>query len=88
MGLGALICTTDSDVALLNIIMARTISSVLFFLISGVILFFVFFEAGLIPLAVIILGWGHQPERLQACIRFALYTVVGSLPMFVIICWV
>ena len=86
MGLGSLVCTTDTDRSLLNIIMARTISSVLFFFIRGIILFFVFFEAGLIPLAIIILGWGHQPERLQACVRFALYTVVGSLPILVIIC--
>nr|YP_009420863.1 NADH dehydrogenase subunit 4 [Cerastoderma edule]ASQ40447.1 NADH dehydrogenase subunit 4 [Cerastoderma edule] len=88
VGLGSLVCTTDTDSSLLNMIMASTISSVLFFFMSGMILFFVFFEAGLIPLAIMILGWGHQPERLQACVSFALYTVVGSLPMLVIICWV
>nr|YP_784031.1 NADH dehydrogenase subunit 4 [Acanthocardia tuberculata]ABF60137.1 NADH dehydrogenase subunit 4 [Acanthocardia tuberculata] len=88
VGYGALVCTPNVDYLLSMSILVSTISSVLFFMVSGLILFFIFFEAGLIPLAVMILGWGHQPERLQACVSFALYTVVGSLPMFVIVVWV
>lgn len=41
--------------------------------------FFFFFEAVLIPLVIIILGWGYQPERLQACRYIVIYTLRGSL---------
>ena len=68
-------------------LMVRAVVRVLFFLRAGLIIFFVFFEAGLMPLIVLILGWGYQPERLQACLCLILYTVAGSLPIFAIICW-
>ena len=35
---------------------------------------------------VLILGWGHQPERLQAGLQIIIYTVCGSLPMLVLLC--
>jgi NADH-ubiquinone oxidoreductase chain 5 len=45
--------------------------------------FFFFFEAGLIPIYLIINGWGYQPERLQAGFYIVLYTIIGSLPFLV-----
>jgi NADH-ubiquinone oxidoreductase chain 4 len=50
---------------------------------QSILLFYVMFEASLIPLFFLILGWGVQPERLQAGIYFLLYTLVGSLPLLV-----
>lgn len=47
------------------------------------LLFYFFFEFSLIPTMVIILGWGYQPERLQAGIYFILYTLVASLPLLI-----
>lgn len=44
-------------------------------------MFFVFFELVLIPTLLLILGWGNQPERLQAGSYLILYTVRGSLPL-------
>jgi NADH-ubiquinone oxidoreductase chain 4 len=43
--------------------------------------FYFFFEISLIPTLLIILGWGYQPERLQAGIYFLFYTLFASLPL-------
>jgi NADH-ubiquinone oxidoreductase chain 4 len=45
--------------------------------------FYVFFEFSLIPITGIVLGWGYQPERLQARNYLVLYTVLASLPLLV-----
>lgn len=42
--------------------------------------FYIFFELSLIPLFFLVLGWGYQPERLQAAFYLFIYTLVGSLP--------
>ena len=47
--------------------------------------FYIFFEASLIPTLFLILGWGYQPERLQAGIYIILYTVTARLPLLLII---
>nr|ACT80199.1 NADH dehydrogenase subunit 4 [Bradysia amoena] len=44
-------------------------------------LFYVFFEGSLIPTLFLILGWGYQPERLQAGLYLLFYTLMASLPM-------
>lgn len=43
--------------------------------------FYIYFEASLIPTLLLILGWGYQPERLQAGLYLILYTVTASLPL-------
>nr|URX54365.1 NADH dehydrogenase subunit 4 [Calcaritermes nigriceps] len=45
--------------------------------------FYLFFESSLIPTVFLILGWGYQPERLQAGIYLLFYTLLASLPMLV-----
>lgn len=52
------------------------------FLSLNVILFYVFWEAMLIPAYFIIGIWGG-PKRIQATIKFFLYTMVGSMVMLV-----
>ena len=47
-------------------------------------LFFVFWEAELIPMFLIIGVWGGQ-RRVYAALKFFLYTMAGSLPMLVAI---
>nr|AND96598.1 NADH deshydrogenase subunit 4 [Liatongus militaris] len=44
-------------------------------------LFYLFFEMSLIPTLILIIGWGYQPERLQAGIYLLFYTLLVSLPM-------
>jgi NADH-quinone oxidoreductase subunit M len=50
------------------------------------VLFYVFFEASLIPMYLIIGVWGG-PNRVYAAIKFFLYTLLGSLLMLVAIIW-
>nr|AVN67462.1 NADH dehydrogenase subunit 4 [Gyna capucina] len=45
--------------------------------------FYLFFESSLIPTLFLVLGWGYQPERLQAGIYLLFYTLLASLPMLV-----
>ena len=46
------------------------------------VLFYVFFEATLIPMFIIIGVWGG-PNRVYAAVKFFLYTLLGSLLMLV-----
>nr|ANJ70470.1 NADH dehydrogenase subunit 4 [Hydroporus erythrocephalus] len=46
-------------------------------------LFYLFFESSLIPTLLLIMGWGYQPERLQAGIYLLFYTLFASLPMMI-----
>nr|YP_008474650.1 NADH dehydrogenase subunit 4 [Variola albimarginata]AGI78274.1 NADH dehydrogenase subunit 4 [Variola albimarginata] len=50
---------------------------------TEVIMFYVMFEATLIPTLMIITRWGNQTERLNAGVYFLFYTLVGSLPLLV-----
>nr|AAP74631.1 NADH dehydrogenase subunit 4 [Ruditapes philippinarum] len=61
------------------------LGSVLFFSVSGWMDFFFFFEFSLIPTFFLILKWGYQPERLQACMLMILYTVGFSIPLFMML---
>lgn len=61
---------------------------ILTFSVSGGIRFYFFFETSLIPTLVLILGWGYQPERLQAGIYIMIYTIAASLPLLLSIMYV
>nr|YP_002791182.1 NADH dehydrogenase subunit 4 [Ascobulla fragilis]ACE62811.1 NADH dehydrogenase subunit 4 [Ascobulla fragilis] len=60
---------------------------VLAFSMSNIIMFYIFFECSLIPTLMLIIGWGYQPERLQAGTYMMLYTVGASLPLLVVLSW-
>lgn len=51
------------------------------FRVANFFLFYVTFEASILPTFILILGWGNQPERSQARKYFFIYTVVASLPL-------
>nr|AVN67221.1 NADH dehydrogenase subunit 4 [Allacta bimaculata] len=53
------------------------------FSMMNIIFFYFFFESSLIPTLFLILGWGYQPERLQAGIYLLFYTLLASLPMLI-----
>jgi NADH-ubiquinone oxidoreductase chain 4 len=61
----------------LLIILFLTFSTINFFL------FYLFFERRLIPTLFLILGWGYQPERLQAGLYLLFYTLMASLPLLI-----
>nr|YP_220598.1 NADH dehydrogenase subunit 4 [Jenkinsia lamprotaenia]BAD89211.1 NADH dehydrogenase subunit 4 [Jenkinsia lamprotaenia] len=50
---------------------------------TEVIMFYVMFEATLVPTLIIITRWGNQAERLNAGTYFLFYTLAGSLPLLV-----
>jgi NADH-ubiquinone oxidoreductase chain 4 len=49
----------------------------------NIIIFYIRFEISLIPTLLLILGWGYQPERLQAGIYIIIYTLIASLPLLI-----
>nr|QEI26352.1 NADH dehydrogenase subunit 4 [Pipistrellus pygmaeus] len=50
---------------------------------TELIMFYILFEATLIPTLIIITRWGGQTERLNAGVYFLFYTLAGSLPLLV-----
>nr|QOV03263.1 NADH dehydrogenase subunit 4 [Orfelia nemoralis] len=64
-------------ILLLLMILFLTFSSM------NVFMFYLFFESSLIPTLFLILGWGYQPERLQAGLYLLFYTLLASLPMLI-----
>lgn len=62
---------------------ALLVNLVFTFRVSNLILFYILFETSLIPIFFIILGWGNQPERLQAGIYILMYTIFISLPLLI-----
>ena len=56
------------------------------FLALDMFLFYVFWEATLIPMALLIGIWGHE-RRVYAAVKFFLYTFVGSVFMLAAVIW-
>nr|YP_009944039.1 NADH dehydrogenase subunit 4 [Myiagra hebetior]QOD95883.1 NADH dehydrogenase subunit 4 [Myiagra hebetior] len=52
---------------------------------SELMLFYIAFEATLIPTLILITRWGNQPERLGAGIYLLFYTLASSLPLLIAI---
>jgi NADH-ubiquinone oxidoreductase chain 4 len=42
-----------------------------------------FFDSRFIPTLFLILGWGYQPEHVQAGVYLLFYTLLASLPLLV-----
>lgn len=55
---------------------------------SNLFMFYLFFERSLIPTLFLILGWGYQPERLQAGMYLLFYTLLASLPLLISIFYI
>nr|APG38553.1 NADH dehydrogenase subunit 4 [Kaloula walteri] len=59
------------------------LTTLLAFTASDLMLFFIFFEASLIPTMIIITRWGAQERRLEAGMYLAFYTMVGAVPLLI-----
>lgn len=53
------------------------------FRVINIFIFYLFFEGRLIPTLLLIIGWGYQPERIQAGIYLLFYTLFASLPLLI-----
>nr|YP_009107233.1 NADH dehydrogenase subunit 4 [Tyspanodes hypsalis]AIT99552.1 NADH dehydrogenase subunit 4 [Tyspanodes hypsalis] len=51
------------------------------FSVMNLFMFYLFFEGSLIPTLMLIIGWGYQPERIQAGLYLLFYTLFVSLPL-------
>nr|YP_010952510.1 NADH dehydrogenase subunit 4 [Neogurelca himachala]WMQ52765.1 NADH dehydrogenase subunit 4 [Neogurelca himachala] len=65
---------------LMNIIILM-ILLYLTFSVMNLFMFYLFFEGSLIPTLLLIIGWGYQPERIQAGMYLLFYTLFASLPL-------
>lgn len=54
---------------------------VLVFACHNIIIFYILFEASLIPTFLLVILWGYQPERVIARFFLLIYTIVRSLPL-------
>nr|YP_002727918.1 NADH dehydrogenase subunit 4 [Geocoris pallidipennis]ABZ02016.1 NADH dehydrogenase subunit 4 [Geocoris pallidipennis] len=69
----------SSDFLLVNIILLLFL--MLSFSCTNLFIFYLWFEAVMIPTLILIFGWGYQPERLMAGLYLLFYTLFASLPM-------
>uniref|UniRef100_UPI0030FF0025 NADH dehydrogenase subunit 4 n=1 Tax=Erinaceus concolor TaxID=37316 RepID=UPI0030FF0025 len=67
----------------ISMLISLQILLIMTFTASEMFLFYILFEATLIPTLVIITRWGNQIERLSAGSYFLFYTLMGSLPLLV-----
>nr|ALO70342.1 NADH deshydrogenase subunit 4 [Atheta gagatina] len=65
------------------LILMLLISLVITFSSMNLFIFYLFFEMSLIPTLILIIGWGYQPERIQAGTYLLFYTMCASLPMMI-----
>nr|BBI56162.1 NADH dehydrogenase subunit 4 [Chaenogobius annularis]BBI56175.1 NADH dehydrogenase subunit 4 [Chaenogobius annularis]BBI56214.1 NADH dehydrogenase subunit 4 [Chaenogobius annularis]BBI56253.1 NADH dehydrogenase subunit 4 [Chaenogobius annularis]BBI56266.1 NADH dehydrogenase subunit 4 [Chaenogobius annularis] len=67
----------------LTLLIVLQIFLIMAFSATEVLLFYVMFEATLVPTLILITRWGNQAERLSAGTYFLFYTLAGSLPLLV-----
>nr|AML26065.1 NADH dehydrogenase subunit 4 [Staphylinidae sp. BMNH 1274252] len=67
----------------LMVMVMMLISLYMAFSSSNMFIFYLFFEMSLIPTLMLIIGWGYQPERMQAGNYLMFYTLFASLPMMI-----
>nr|APH08708.1 NADH dehydrogenase subunit 4 [Pygmaeconus traillii] len=77
----------NMDTLFSNLVIFMNLVLINTFMCSSSLTFYFLFEVSLIPTLMLILGWGYQPERLQAGMYMMMYTVAASLPLLFCILW-
>lgn len=67
----------------ISLLVSLQVLLIITFSANELIIFYILFEATLIPTLVIITRWGNQTERLNAGLYFLFYTLVGSIPLLI-----
>jgi len=65
-----------------GLLLLQFIVACVFFSTSSLIVLFIRYEFSLLPMSIVILLFGYQPEKLSATLWFLLYLVVSGLPLF------
>nr|QZZ18269.1 NADH dehydrogenase subunit 4 [Elbelus tripunctatus] len=60
---------------------------ILIFCSLNMFIMFMYFEFSLIPLIMLIFGWGYQPERLISGLYLFFYTIFASMPLLFLIAY-
>ena len=66
-----------------QVIVSLELGLLLTFKTSSLLTFYIFFEFSLIPILLVILGWGYQRERERAGVSLMFYTIAASIPLLV-----
>jgi len=78
-----LICLRAHESSLcLGLVYLLLLSTLAFATTSSLLLFFIFYEFSLFPVLGLTFMFGYQPEKVLASLYLLIYTVVGSLPLF------
>lgn len=64
---------------LINLILCFCLINI--FSVINLLYIYIYFEFSLIPLLIIVFGWGYQPERLISGLYLFFYTLFASLPL-------
>nr|YP_009917453.1 NADH dehydrogenase subunit 4 [Drabescus ineffectus]QLJ57901.1 NADH dehydrogenase subunit 4 [Drabescus ineffectus] len=87
--IGSLMLISMKDSVMINFYLFINLSLIFFLLVIfstlNLLYMYMSFEFVLVPLVILILGWGYQPERLMAGMYLFFYTLVASLPLLVLI---
>nr|QHB76704.1 NADH dehydrogenase subunit 4 [Hylomyscus anselli]QHB76717.1 NADH dehydrogenase subunit 4 [Hylomyscus anselli] len=67
----------------ISMLISLQILLIMTFSATELIMFYILFEATLIPTLIIITRWGNQTERLNAGTYFLFYTLIGSIPLLI-----
>nr|ADZ47922.1 NADH dehydrogenase subunit 4 [Xenophyes cascus] len=68
-----------------GVILSLLIILFFIFFVYDLFMFYIFFEGSLVPMLILIFGWGSQPERLISVLYLLMYTVLASLPLLFLI---
>ena len=83
----ATFCETLNSKKSILLLIITSINIIILFLIycGSQVIFYILFEISVIPIFLIITGWGYQPERLSAAYALIFYTVIFSFPLIMVI---
>lgn len=76
----------EQEAAFYALLLAALSTAIGVFLAEDLLLFYLFWEAQLIPMFFLIGRWGHEKRR-YAALKFFVFSMVGGLPMLLAVIW-
>lgn len=56
-----------------------------FFCVPSILSIYIYFELSILPIFILIIGWGYQTERVRARLSLIFYTISSSMPLLIFI---
>lgn len=76
-------CLQLTGGTLLRLITRIIVILIIIIITYNLFFFYILFELSVIPIFLIVMGWGYQPERFSASFSLFFYTVSCSMPLIV-----